>query len=802
MSFIYPSRPGQPDHSQSGVTIPFIGIVIALMFLIAALVVDHSKEEIAVENIQRTADAAALAAARRLNGRVDGWWDAKKAAVVALKRNGILGSDMAQLANVKLTSGNTSYWETAAGIASPAGKKAVTDLKVVAPSANSGVAGDAGLIHVKVERGFYWADPKAPSGYRFSSLEQQEDGTPIDDGRKGAIPFYIIANAVKVSVQLDRLDTSFGKLAGISVFENLKRESVAVMDHTLSRPVAPIGIPLCQLLFNTDPNVVSGDHLSTEFEPGLACERPTYIAETNAKGDLSVDLALASQSPRAGVITFKDRTDGRIRAESQERSPYFRNFRAGRNLCFDSSFSGSAINCKALPIYGTLGIPASGPGQEASAEQVVESLEQIPTAHLGSYFSPLPTLQGMTDASVRRRIAEAIKKSTTTFRQAFMEAGKPKRNYPFLRTKHENSGDPQDRPPLYGDQTNYYDQTITMPAPGADDSKAEVQLLMRDMSEVPGLTGLDGQLAYTNPMCHDEGVPHNDPDNNRVIETYAMVIAPGLDEYGGDVVRYCDFGNVFKFSDSTGSYSSAKQRAVAPIADSKPIVVGFVKANIFDFNFQLLSTRPDGDTDPRIPSDIEVPVTSSDNTPVYLGGNGALWDGNSYALNLGGEDGFGEVFNNTKQFFAAYESSLACTPTLLTPCPGHPPVTDKTYSIPSSFKDCFDFDNIDADIDFLKKNGNGSSGGNSGLADAVNRLKGEVFAPIWAKPDMHCLPRLKDGMVDKNDPAAYEALRNLVPGLGCGALRARFDCGSKETLIPTGKDWNDNSPSIVSVSPS
>ncbi len=796
MRFQFALRPACAARAESGVTIPFIGIVISLIFLIAALVVDHSKEEIAVTNLQRAADSAALAAARRLNGRVDGWWDSKKAAVVALKRNSVLGADNEALARIKLTEGNTSFWESSTGKSSEAAAKAVKE-KFSPPQANEGIATDTGVLNVKVERGLYWADSKSPTGYRFSSLEEGPDGKPIDDGRRGNIPFYIVANAVRVTVELERLDTTFGRLAGISVFENLKRESVAVMDHVLTRPVAPIGIPLCQLLFNTDPNVTTGDHLSTRFEPNLACERPTYVAETNAKGDLSVDLSLGSQTPKSGVITFRDRTDGRIRAESAERNPYFERFKSGKNLCFKSGFAGSALNCKALPIYATLGIPATAPGQETDAERVVQALEQPPTAHVGSYFSPLPTLQGLTDASMRRGLAYANQTSTLCFGDAFREGNAPTRNYPFLRTVHQNVDDPQGRPPLYGDQTWYYDQTITMPAPGRKGATAEIQFLMRDMADAPGLTGFNSQLAYTNPMCHDEGIPHNDPEEARVLETYAMVIAPGLEEYGGDVVRYCDFGNVFKFSDSTGEFNSAKQRAVAPIADSKPIVVGFIKANIFDFNFQILATRPDGDTDPRNPD-----VEATDNTPVYFGGNGALWDGNSYAINLGGEDGFGDVFNNRKEFFAEYDTALACTPTPLTPCPTVPSVTDKTYAIPNSFRDCFDFGPIDGAIAFLKEHNGQSGGGNSALASTVNFLKEAVFEPIYARPDQHCLPRLKDGQVDKNNPASYEDLRNLVPGLGCGAMRARFDCGSEDTLIPTGKDWNDNSPTLVSVAAS
>ncbi len=121
---------------------------------IAALVVDHSKEEIAVTNIQRSADAAALAAARRLNGRVDGWWDAKKAAVAAIKRNPIHGANNEALATVALKTGEPAFWDSKVpeNILNSVGKGQAP------PAYNSGIEGKGAGIDVKVERGLYWRD--------------------------------------------------------------------------------------------------------------------------------------------------------------------------------------------------------------------------------------------------------------------------------------------------------------------------------------------------------------------------------------------------------------------------------------------------------------------------------------------------------------------------------------------------------------------------------------------------------------------------------------------------------------------
>ncbi len=293
-----------------GFTMPLFAMLIAVFLGIAALVIDHSKEEIAVQNIQRAADAAALAAARRLNGRVDGWWDSKKAAIVAVRSNPIHGADPKQVSKMKLNAGGpAAFWDD------PLKYKILTasaKTNYTPPATNEGTKASAGGVNVVVESGLYWRDPETGS-YQFRSLETD------DDGLKGAAPLYVLANAVRVKVSLDKLDTLFGGTFGVNVFENLQRESIAVMDNALDRPVAPIGIPLCQLLFDTNPNVVRGVHMTEKYNGAMHCERPTYVTENNAKGELATQFDGPVGGGDTAVLTRDDRIDGITRAESFER---------------------------------------------------------------------------------------------------------------------------------------------------------------------------------------------------------------------------------------------------------------------------------------------------------------------------------------------------------------------------------------------------------------------------------------------------------------------------------------------------
>lgn len=768
--------------AERGFTLPLFALLIAVFIGISALVIDHSKEELAVQNLQRSADATALAAVRQLNGRIDGWWDSKKAAVVAFRANPIHGASAKDISKIALSNGKSAYWDNVEAL--DASLKQSISKSDAPPQENSGIQGDANRLHVRVERGLYWRDPDSQGRFKFVSLEED------DDGLKGAVPYYVVANAVRVTVTLDRLDTFFGGIFGMNVFENLNRQAIAVMDHTLDLPVAPIGIPLCQLLFNTNPNQLQGSHFTPKYDSAMQCERATFVAETNAKGDLATTLDLSQNDQNPQVITASERTDGIVRSESFERVPYFLGFsKSTPNVCFQGTVDGGAKNCKALPLYATLGVPAATPDAAATADEVVNAFTTGgATASIGNYFKPLLSLQGMSDDAVRAKIAEAINSSPKTFRNVFLPDGRPARNYPFLRTQHINpqSADPQGRPSIHRDGWENYDLNISIPAPpSVFDVKNELKFLMDDMASLPGSVGTNPQLNFTNPMCHDDRIYHNDPDQARVYEAYAMVLAPGIEKYDGNLVKYCDFGKVFSFDGEM--FRSQEQDAVAPIVESRPTIVGFVKVNVFDLNFQLLRTRPEGVVDPR-----NSRVSQTRNTPVFLNGNGALYDGNPYGLNLSGSSGFNDMYNNSKDFQDEYRKYDDCKKHDNCNKP-EPKFQFERFVIPDNLRDCFDFGPFDSLLGAMQ---NISHSGNP--LEAIQALVQLLERPILSLPDKHCLPRLRDGYYDKNDPNSYEPIRDLLPGVGCGALRARLDCATKDTLIPSGKDYRQNNPTLIS----
>jgi len=906
-------------QSEAGVTIPFFALLIAVFVMIASLVVDHSKEEIAVTNLQRSADAAALAAARQLNGKVDGWWNSKKAAALAVKRNPIHGANVAELSHLQLSGGKTSFWDDGDQLTPAILKTAAKDKPRLAN--DKGTEGSAGGVSVKVERGLYWRNADSSTGYSFTSLENDTDGL------KGAVPYYFVANAVKVTVSLNRLNTVFGNIFGVGFFEKLKRESIAIVDNELEKNVAPIGIPLCQLLFDTSPLTTTGDHIAGAFNPNAQCERSTYVTEMNAKGDVSSQLDLSFSAPAVGIVSASERRDGLIRAESYERPPYT-SYTGAKNLCYGPDWVGSAANCKALPLYATLGVPSGTPGGEASVDEVVESFTSHNTnAQIGSFFKPLPSLQGMSEDSVRAKLAEAINgPGSRSFRSAFMTGDRPTAAYPFGRTsrpahktkkgKWHADFDPQYRPTVSDQKTNGWtlnDLNISTPiATGIYNDPNKLKFQMGDMAVLPRNPGegiVSSQLNYSNPMCHDDHIWHNDPDKARVREVTAMVLAPGLEEFGGDIVRYCDFERVFHYDSATGKTASTNdQRAVAPIPDSQPLVVGFVKVNLFDLNFQKLSTRPEGVADPRMQYAVDEKaakdkdynlknVTQTSNTPVYLNGTGALFDMNSFALNFNGGYLFKDAVNNANEYEDRYKEDIkpkisdwaqrlrdrlkamcvgravlaysfcktfldsehnnnqdvpklpssarsgasesvalaAADPNPVTVDPPLPSekealaslpdgpgagglgtdaldkLGDEFETLPPKWRECFDFDAYESSLERLrdfrhKTDVNGIIAGQfkdsdkEDLERAISDLRSELEDGIRARKNMHCLPRLKDNQLDPNSAKSFEPLRDLKPGLGCGAIRAKVSCDAKEErLISTGNDWSNNNPTLVSA---
>jgi hypothetical protein len=94
------------------------------------------------------------------------------------------------------------------------------------------------------------------------------------------------------------------------------------------------------------------------------------------------------------------------------------------------------------------------------------------------------------------------------------------------------------------------------------------------------LLGSMGSWQWTSPLCHDRRIPldaRTDTGSgvSRVKKVRVMLVAPGVD------ADYCDY---------RARYNLQLENAISPYAASLPTVVGFLDLNLFDFNFDELST--------------------------------------------------------------------------------------------------------------------------------------------------------------------------------------------------------------------
>lgn len=594
-------------QNSEGITYPLFTMLSFATIALMAMVIDHSRQSLAFETLQRSADAAALSSARRLDGRKNGWVDAKKAAVLALKQNPIHGVSLEELSALRLDSGTAAHEQTHAY--------------------HPGIQGRAGRMIVTVERGVLWFDHRikerestflprgASGGYRFISLEQEHDfkGMPIPPLVEG----YVYANAVRVQLRLESLATTVGRLLGVSAFTDLERTAIAVTHEALEVPVAPFAIPLCSLRLNLDPYAAPDELETAAYDPRAACTRQGLATEADPKREyqshLNDDFPLLSQDE------IERRREGLARAEAHIR-PFYANFSAakGVSVCFTEPVEGARHNCKSLPIYAVLGVPSVTPFATSSAEQIAEAFEQGVTARPGMYFAPLVDLKEFSlKRSLQDRIAASINDPSSygeyvqsvPFKEAFTEplASAPefrvaKPNFPFIRNERPECSDfdPERRPCVIDDpytpvneaELNHrYDLRIDWPTlyeTGGEPVRG--QLLMDGRKEDRTRLPLD----YTNPMCHHPDIPidalnSGDPERHRVRRMLVPIIAPSTEKrVNGKPVSYCAWDETF-----SGYQGQSRASSVAPGPEANSVILGFTWANVYDLGLADLDRVPE-----------------------------------------------------------------------------------------------------------------------------------------------------------------------------------------------------------------
>jgi hypothetical protein len=558
---------GSGDKSnQSGSILVLVAIFLLPALAIVALVIDHSRQEIALQQLQDCGDAASLAASSKLDGTVYGWKNAKRSAMAVIKNCQVLGSEI----NDEFRASNDINLNEG----QPDPLEASDYFNGHYYTHNQG---DYGNLVINIDRGVYWQgkekDDNDNPKMEFFSLEAAPQGSLtveagvrnkdgylsltnfIPPGAKApeymSMPTYTLANSVQVNVSLKHLDTTLGNIFGMLGFGKISKKATSINDTALEECVAPIAIPACSLMLDTDRNFIStNNYLTDAYQPEAQCERELVVAEAQTE--------------------VPAREDGIARSDSFPRPPYYK---------FKLPSEPPRLNNKAVGLKGTLGVPdLDGTGGSATASELSAHLSSLKNtgadcfkAKVGMKFKPLdtffdknetnhlrplPAQEGfLNNPALEKELADLINdpsgaQKNPTFGEVFFDsAGNPLPNFPFLRNYRADT--PQD-PDV--------ELRITWPL---DQDGGTGEMLMSSM----------GEGNWTNPMCHSSLVEANDKTRAKVKEITAMIVVPSGE------ANYCDYPAVF-----AGSY----QRSLPPTADTSPIVVGFKKVYLYDFNIMDL----------------------------------------------------------------------------------------------------------------------------------------------------------------------------------------------------------------------
>jgi hypothetical protein len=607
------NQPIQHVAQESGIVLVLFAVVLFITVVILAMVVDHSKQSLSLDTLQRSADAAALSGAKRFTGTIIGWQEAKQAAVLALKQNPVLGIHPDQVAQLRLSEGPSAFNKHG--------------------SIHQGSIGKIGNLNVTVERGVLWHDNslKAPKsglfpdgkagGYRFISLEGVDtEGVPIPPGLEG----YLYSNAVRVTLQLDSLATSFGNVMGVLGFQNLRRSAIAVTHEDLEVTISGIAIPACALQVNDDPYATPDKQQLDFINFSAACARQGIAAEADPKREL--------QGFRGNFLErlhndeIQRRREGLARFESYIR-PFYAEYTPGEkgvSICYTGTKDGYRHNCKYIPLYGILGVPSTVPGETASAHQVAEAFANGVKASPGYYWASLESLRGFQiNPSLADSVASSILRPkfsdrhnySSTFYDEFTEGAQgdenvrmAKRNFPFIRNLRPSCGnpgplddlfDPERRPcieddlstPALNEADFYHDLRIFWPTNYEIGGESVMGQILMDRRN---LATSRQPLDYTNPMCHHPSIPIDslnttaDPRRHTVRRMLAAVIAPGTKERpDGRPVSYCNAAELFAGYEGVETPSST-----AAVPETHPVIIGFIPITSYDVGLHDLDANP------------------------------------------------------------------------------------------------------------------------------------------------------------------------------------------------------------------
>ena len=216
-----PTRSG--TGGQNGMTLVFMTILIGILVFVGGASVSVSYSLLSAIQAQSVADAMALAASQALCSTNECWQNARVAAAEVLSHSTIVNSIGQSNSPPNL---NTGDFKTTAAI--------------------NWIPTDANL-DITIERG-QWL-PNEPQDTRFVSFEAYNQSNARFDFAATGLSPSIVANAVRVKVVRQELAPIFAMLAN-SLQVQPNGEALAVTGGTTQQelPVAPVAIPLCNLL--------------------------------------------------------------------------------------------------------------------------------------------------------------------------------------------------------------------------------------------------------------------------------------------------------------------------------------------------------------------------------------------------------------------------------------------------------------------------------------------------------------------------------------------------------------------------
>ncbi len=615
----------RPDLAKDsrGAIVPLLALALITIIGAAALSVDQGRSLMTHREVENLSDSLALSSVIGLDGTVEGIGRTTTLFDAAI-RSGASGAD-GQIIHTG-------------------------DFNV---SSSDGTTYSSGDVTIRKEIGFYGytAGPDQPGVFTvFSSA-----GTGMNSN-SFELPEYFVANAVRVTVEVRDISNPFRQtlqnMLGIganNTSSTVLGRAIALRDHNLEVPVAPIAIPACEFFQNHDP--LDPVRYSEGGAIGLTVDPDALNGTSSGPPPISDPSVLTTNRYFENMTTLKDqlesqcgreivarepepnkrgydvadlggqqRMDGILRAESYPRPP-IANFNGAPNECYRERNDGSNVrgwqpNCKASPIGAILGVPAGGnplftTTPRAQVSDLITAITNSRNsgtsgvrAKIGTRFKPIDGSSYLGNSSLQNALITAINSGVSTRHGAefnnrlatigseFYRNGQPDLNFPFRKNLWVGHGDFIDpwgemRLPFVGIDPfggTGEEMTLSLLMASAHDHQANLAstgLLAPggssltshpDTGTTPDDTTTVNTQRYVNPMCHTPGVGGTKYDTSEapVWPAYAMLIAPS----NSNGLGYCDFG---------ASINDASTDNTIPTSTTAPIVVGFLKINLFDF---------------------------------------------------------------------------------------------------------------------------------------------------------------------------------------------------------------------------